>query len=113
ETCAKHSPQRRTTNAPREQAVGFLFTMNKASVGCGCAGARRRWVGEKPMSASRGLVRAFAVLLATTALYIASPAPASAQDEAAEEEEIVITGSRIRRDPLTNAAPVAELTRED
>lgn len=65
------------------------------------------------MSAPRGLVRAFAVLLATTALYIASPAPASAQDETAEEEEIVITGSRIRRDPLTNAAPVAELTGED
>lgn len=55
------------------------------------------------------------LLLLSTALYLALPAPAWAQDQAPaqEEEEIVVTGSRILRDPLTNAAPVADITGED
>ncbi len=66
------------------------------------------------MFASRTPGRDAGLLLLSTALYLALAAPVWAQEEAAsEEEEIVVTGSRIHRDPLNNASPVADLTGED
>ncbi|MGH6950323.1 MAG: TonB-dependent receptor domain-containing protein [Vitreimonas sp.] len=54
------------------------------------------------------------LLLLSTALHLALPAPAEAQDQApADEEEIVVTGSRILRDPLRTESPVADVTGED
>lgn len=66
------------------------------------------------MFASRTSGRA-GLLLLSTALYLALPASAWAQDQAPaqEEEEIVVVGSRILRDPLNNASPVADVTGED
>lgn len=40
-------------------------------------------------------------------------APAFAQDDTGEEEAIIVTGSRIRTDPLTNRQPVTQLGEED
>ncbi|MDP3406205.1 MAG: TonB-dependent receptor [Brevundimonas sp.] len=60
-------------------------------------------------------------LLATTVLVgaiVASTAPAmaqsapAAQDEATEVEEVVVTGSRIRRDPTTAPTPLIQVSRE-
>ena len=39
--------------------------------------------------------------------------PAFAQDDPADDEPIVVTGSRIRTDPLTNRQPVTQLGTED
>src|SRR5688572_21556165 len=54
------------------------------------------------------------LLLLSTALYLALPAPAWAQDQApTEQEEIVVTGSRIHTDPLTNRQPVAQIGQDE
>ncbi len=48
----------------------------------------------------------------TLSVALLGGAPAAAQD-ASEEEAIVVTGSRIRTDPLTHRQPVTELGAED
>ena len=60
--------------------------------------------------AAKGLPRVALIALALAATCVV--APAFAQDES-EEEAIVVTGSRIRTDPLTNRQPVTELSNED
>jgi iron complex outermembrane recepter protein len=67
------------------------------------------------MSASHTPGRRGGLLLLSTALCFALAAPVRAQDQPASEEgeEIVVTGSRIHRDPLNNASPVADVTAQD
>ena len=67
------------------------------------------------MSALRTPGRRGGLLLLSTALCFGLAAPVWAQDQAAseEQEEIVVTGSRIHRDPLNNASPVADVTAAD
>ena len=69
------------------------------------------------MSESRTPGRSGGLLLLSTALCFVLSAPVWAQDQAASEPEeseaIVVTGSRIHRDPLNNASPVADVTGED
>ncbi|HET9231471.1 MAG TPA: TonB-dependent receptor [Vitreimonas sp.] len=60
--------------------------------------------------AAKGHPRAALAALAFVASCFV--APAFAQDET-EEEAIVVTGSRIRTDPLTNRQPVTQLGQED
>lgn len=52
----------------------------------------------------------FTALLATPASAQTSPTPAS---DAAASEEVVVTGSRIRRDPTTAPTPLIQLGREE
>jgi iron complex outermembrane receptor protein len=61
------------------------------------------------MSASR---RRLAATVATGAM-LAFAGPAYAQDQGQTEETIVVTGSRIHTDPLTNRQPVAQIGTED
>jgi iron complex outermembrane recepter protein len=65
---------------------------------------------------ANGTARAQGAPAAPPAAEPAAPAaaePAEAPKKAAAEEEILVTGSRIRRKDLTTPAPVAVLTRED
>ena len=62
------------------------------------------------MAKGRPCAALFAALAIATSCLAA---PAFAQDEVAEEEAIVVTGSRIRTDPLTNRQPVTQLDNED
>ncbi len=55
---------------------------------------------------------ALGLLLSVSAISLS--APAFAQDAAVQEDEaIIVTGSRIRTDPLTNRQPVAQIGTED
>lgn len=47
------------------------------------------------------------------ALALGMPAMASAQDSASADQSIVVTGSRIRQNPLDNASPVITVSSED
>jgi iron complex outermembrane receptor protein len=68
--------------------------------------------GRKAARSALGLLLSSAALIAGAGVASAQEAP-SAQATETSSEEIVVTGSRIRRDPLANASPVAELTAED
>lgn len=79
------------------------------------------------MSKNRALLRASSAAIALMLTIGASPAiaqstlppadpaasPASAGDTPAPGEEIIVTGSRIRRDPLSQNAPVVFVDAED
>lgn len=51
-------------------------------------------------------------VLAAAAPVMAQTAP-TVQDEATEVEEIIVTGSLIRRDPTTSATPLVQASREE
>ena len=77
------------------------------------AGLRRRSAGIGPRRVTsfsrcvaQGTAAALALILAFTPLHDARAQPAAAI------EEVVVTGSRIRRDPLNERAPVTVLGRE-
>ena len=77
------------------------------------AGLRRRSAGIGPRRVAsfsrcvaQGTAAALALILAFTPLHDARAQPAAAI------EEVVVTGSRIRRDPLNERAPVTVLGRE-
>jgi outer membrane cobalamin receptor len=53
------------------------------------------------------------VLAAALATGSVLSGQALAQDTTSEEETIVVTGSRIHTDPLTNRQPVAQIGQED
>jgi len=54
-------------------------------------------------------------LCVSLALSITVVQPANAQDAAADEtvEEVIVTGSRIRKDPLEEASPILEISKQD
>lgn len=51
-------------------------------------------------------------VIATSAPTFAQTAPAAQNEEATMVEEIVVTGSRIRRDPTTAPTPLIQVSRE-
>lgn len=59
-----------------------------------------------------GLLTATAPAWAQTVPSTAAPAPLASQDDAAEVEEIVVTGSRIRRDPTTAPTALIQISGE-
>ena len=54
-------------------------------------------------------------LCVSLALSITVVQPANAQDAAADEtvEEVIVTGSRIRKDPLEEASPILQISKQD
>ncbi len=63
----------------------------------------------RPHALGYGVVAGLASWLAAAPLHAQTPPQPKAE---VEEEEIVITGSRIKRDEFTSAAPVQVITRE-
>ena len=61
----------------------------------------------------------FGTTILATVMALAAPAmaqtaqPTASSDEASEIEEIVVTGSRIRRDPTTSPTPLIQVQREE
>jgi len=78
---------------------------------------RRAWLGEKTNMGSTMnyslVIRSGAALALGLSLLAPPPAQAQAQDEAVAVEEVVVTGSRIRRDPLNEATPITQIDAGD
>jgi outer membrane receptor protein involved in Fe transport len=55
---------------------------------------------------------AFAWSAAPAMAQTAQPAPTQSDEEAAQVEEVIVTGSRIRRDPTTAPTPLTQVSRE-
>jgi iron complex outermembrane receptor protein len=69
--------------------------------------------GRKQQRRARLLTAAALSAFFMAAMLASAPSGAWAQDEAAEEDEIVVTGSRIRTDPLSQDQPVTFVGEED